>query len=179
LSVRKKTILRTIRITDDLDRLLRKDAETKGTNVNTLLNTLIKRYAEMDRYSERFGHVRCPRTMFRFLIEAMDEEKLQKQMPQLGSEIVKAALLTWFGKVNEKIFLELLSRAGKYSGFFSFEHETDGRNYNLTFRHDLGTRWSTIVKEAASEAVTNMFGVVPRAETGENSVAVNFTLPET
>jgi hypothetical protein len=37
-------ILRTIRIADGLDRLLRKEAETKGTNVNSLLNTMIKQY---------------------------------------------------------------------------------------------------------------------------------------
>jgi len=179
LSLRKKTILRTIRITEDLDRLLRKDAETKDTNVNTLLNNMIRQYAEWDRYTETFGNVQLPSGFLRFLIETADEEKLYKQWPPLSSEILKAALLSWFGRVNEKNFFEFLSRTGKYSGLYSLENEANGRNYNLTFRHSLGTRWSTLLRELMSENVRNLLGVVPHAEASENSVVVSFTLPKT
>jgi hypothetical protein len=177
LTARKRTVLRTIRITPELNNLLQKDAEAKGTNFNALLAAIIKKYAEWDRYAEKFGCVVSPRSFFRDLIEAAEEEKLRKHAGELFSGIFRAALLLWFGKVETKSYLEMLSLMSKYSGFFSQEVETDGRNYRMTFRHDLGERWSTFIRHGACEGVKSTLGIIPQSETSDNSVVVSFSLP--
>nr|MDO8099203.1 ribbon-helix-helix protein, CopG family [Candidatus Njordarchaeota archaeon] len=47
---RRKTILRTIRLTKELDDVLQEDAEANGISVSALINRIIKKHAEWDRH---------------------------------------------------------------------------------------------------------------------------------
>ena len=55
MSAHKRTLIRTIRISKALDSLLRKDAKTKRIPVDALVSSIMTKYAEWDRYNERFG----------------------------------------------------------------------------------------------------------------------------
>ncbi|HKR74034.1 MAG TPA: hypothetical protein VJR94_07975 [Candidatus Nitrosocosmicus sp.] len=46
----KKTVLKTIRITQELDNLLQKDAKAKGMNVNSYINSIFTKHTEWDRF---------------------------------------------------------------------------------------------------------------------------------
>jgi hypothetical protein len=45
----KKTVLRTIRLSKELDDLLQKDADSKRISVGTLLAIILTRYSQWDR----------------------------------------------------------------------------------------------------------------------------------
>ena len=51
----KRTVLKTIRITQELDNLLQKDAKAKGINVNSYINSIFTKHSEWDRFVEKFG----------------------------------------------------------------------------------------------------------------------------
>jgi biotin-(acetyl-CoA carboxylase) ligase len=53
LAAGKKTLLRIIRITQELEDLLQKDAKLKRISVNALISSIMTKYAEWDRYRER------------------------------------------------------------------------------------------------------------------------------
>jgi len=72
----KKTVLRTIRISKELDKLLEKDAKTHGSTVNALISSIMKKYAEWDRYTKMFPHLVIPARFFRSLIDLTDENAL-------------------------------------------------------------------------------------------------------
>ena len=46
----KKTVLKTMRISDYINTLLEKDAESKGVSVNALISMVMTKYAEWDRF---------------------------------------------------------------------------------------------------------------------------------
>ena len=52
---RKKTRQRSIRITNYLNEILEEDAKAKTISNNALISTIATKYAEWDRYTERFG----------------------------------------------------------------------------------------------------------------------------
>jgi len=73
---RRKTILKTIRISQELDELLQKDAQLQRSTVNALISSIFTKYSEWDRYEEKFGYVSVTRQLFRALLEAAGEEKI-------------------------------------------------------------------------------------------------------
>ncbi|MFQ5920211.1 MAG: hypothetical protein ACE5I4_09260, partial [Thermoplasmata archaeon] len=78
-----KSVVRSIRITKELDDLIRADAEDKGLTVNALVSSILTKYAEWDRYADRFGFVTITRNGFRTYVEAIEEEKLT----EIGEEL--------------------------------------------------------------------------------------------
>ena len=58
----KATTTRTVRLSEYLDDLLEKDSEDKRISINSLVTSIITRYAEWDRYTEKIGFISLPRS---------------------------------------------------------------------------------------------------------------------
>ena len=102
--IRRSTTLRTIRLTRDLDNLLQKDAKSKRISTNSLLTSIITKYAEWDRYAEKFGLISLTRADSRSILEAIDDNKLSQIGKDLGKRAFKEFLMIWFKKTDvEKV----------------------------------------------------------------------------
>ena len=86
---RKNTTLRTIRLARGLDDLLQKDAKSKRISINSLLTSIIVKYAEWDRFAENFGLVSLTRTDTRSILGALDDNKLSQIGKDLGERAFK------------------------------------------------------------------------------------------
>jgi hypothetical protein len=74
----KKTLLRTIRITKELEDLLQRDAKLKRISVNALISSIMTKYAEWDRFRERYATISLsPHGLCAFL-ESVDDEKIER-----------------------------------------------------------------------------------------------------
>jgi hypothetical protein len=52
---KQKTVTRTVRLSEYLDKLLEKDSEDKRMSTNSLISSIVTRYAEWERYTEKIG----------------------------------------------------------------------------------------------------------------------------
>jgi hypothetical protein len=59
-STKIKSMTRTIRISQQLDKLLEKDAMNKRVSINSLISSIITKYAEWDRYVKSLRFVSIP-----------------------------------------------------------------------------------------------------------------------
>jgi hypothetical protein len=175
----QKTLLRTIRIRQDVDKILRTDAGTKGLSVNMLVSQIFDKYCEWDRYAERFGFITIASGTFRSILEEIDDEKLSRIAASLGAEVLKAVTLFWFKKVDLQTFLDTISLYAKYSGLQVHETKVDANEYTIVFRHALGRKWSTYLRHFMSHAIQEAVRVFPQSEISENSVVMSFRLPST
>lgn len=169
----KKTILKTIRISEELDDLLRKDANINRTSVNTLVFSILTKYAEWDRYAQKFGFVSCSRRAYSAIIESVESEKLQSVMEKV-LEVPISMMMLWFGKANTETLLSLFSLIDRYCGLFKHEVEKDGRDYAVTLYHDFGTNFSIFLKRYFEKAIKSIEGIAPRVELGDSFVTFNF-----
>jgi hypothetical protein len=113
---RRSTRLRTIRLARDLDNLLQKDAKSKRISTNSLLTSIIVKYAEWDRYAEKYGLVSLTRAGSRSILEAIDDNKLSQIGKGLGKTSFKEFLMFWFKKTDVEKVIEGLSLWCKYGG---------------------------------------------------------------
>jgi hypothetical protein len=173
---KKKTVLRVSRITEDLDRLLQKDAEDKRMSVNALLTSIFTKYAEWDRYSERFGFISIGKELFSAILEAGDQQKLEKIGRDLGVELPKQFILFWFKKLNVETFLNYITLVSRYGGIAKCDIEVHGRDYTVSTLHDLGPKWSIFLRHFIDSGLRSTLGIVGEFHATKNSVVGRFTV---
>ena len=82
---KEKTLIRTVRISKSLDSLLRKDAKTKRITVNALISSIMTKYAEWDRYNERFGVISIKRDAFKSILATIEDDKIIRVSKEIGN----------------------------------------------------------------------------------------------
>jgi len=176
-AARRKTLLRTIRITPELDEVLQKDARAKRVSVNALISGIITKYAEWDRYTERFGYLSITKDLFRSVLETTDEAKLTQAAQQLGARLPKEVILFWFKELNVDTFLAYMTLTCKYGHVAENEVEIHGRNYAVTLHHELGEKWSNFLRHFVGQTMKNQLGITPQFDVIKNSIVTRFVAP--
>ena len=174
---KKKTVLRTFRITEEVDDLIQKRAEEKEISVNTLISTILTRYVEWERYTEKFGFITMPRDVIRSFLDTVEDTKVSKVGQEVGGRLPKEFMMFRFKKMNIDTIIALLSLQSKYGRIFEYELETDERSYTITLHHELGRKWSIYLKGLFSEMIKTTLGSLPQIETTKSSVTVKFFIP--
>lgn len=173
----KKTVLRTVRISEELDRILQKDAKANRTSVNALISSIMEKYAGWDRYTEKFRYISIPTTIFRALLDLADENALATAAERLGLELPKEITSFWFKKFNLETYLQYLSNASEYGNALEAEIENEGGNYTISIHHEYGKKWSTALKHYHDKAIRTYLKTIPQFETTENTVTMRFQVP--
>jgi hypothetical protein len=177
VAAKRKTVLRTIRLTQELDSLLQKDSRTKSTSVNALISELITKYATWDRFTEKFGFVQVARRTFREIVDAVDDEQLAKIAEKLGAEMPEAITSFLLHKLNFETLLATLSLFERYSGLQAHSMETSEGQCTITFHHDLGEKWSLFLKYFMNEYFRTGLHVAPNTSIVGDSVVLSFRIP--
>jgi hypothetical protein len=86
---KKKTILRTIRLSEDVDALLERNSQDQNISTNTLIGKIMTRYVEWDRIIEKTSGVIISSLLFRALINEICDEKLEEIGKDAGAKVVK------------------------------------------------------------------------------------------
>jgi hypothetical protein len=171
---RKKTVLKTVRLTQELDSLLRGDAEAGGMTVNSLINRIMTKYVEWDRHIEKFRFISIADETFRSILEEVDDSKVEQIATDMGSKMPKAVTLFWFKRLNLDTVLKTISNYGKYSGLHTNEIRFDEGECIITFHHELGRKWSMFLKNLISQYIKTGLGIVPQTEITDSMVLVSF-----
>lgn len=148
---KKKTILRTIRLSEDIDNLLENDAEEQNVSTNALISKIMTRYVEWDRFIEKTSFVIISSPLFRALISEINDQKLEEIGRNFIDKVVRELAMVEFGKTDFDTLINTVSLIGKYdtgihaSTPSSTEGRVDGQGI-ITLYHDWGPKGSTLFK---------------------------------
>lgn len=173
----KKTVLRSIRISQEHAELLEHDAHKNGLSFNALISTMIARYVEWDRYADRFGVIVMTHEGHKNMLDLMDDEKIVTLATQSGTRIPMEMTLFWFKKLNLQTFFSFIALHSKYSRAYDYELESEGRNYTITFHHEFGPKYTTFLRHYFDQAIRNIVGVAPKIELRQTSLIMSFQEP--
>jgi hypothetical protein len=171
----RKTVLKTMRIPSYINSLLEKDADSKGVSVNALISMIMTKYAEWDRYVERFGSITIKLQAFREMLEEIEEDKLADIARRSGSRFPKEFVLFRFKRANLDTYLEALKLLCKYKGYARYELESDESGYTVILVHDLGEKWSNFLRHVVEGGMRSITGIVPKFEVSQDSLIVRIT----
>jgi len=170
----KKTAIRTIRVTKELDEILAKDADRKRVSLNSLISSILTKYAEWDRYAERLRHIYVPTMAFRDLLDLTDEDALAKLAERLGVGLASETALFWFKKVNQETLLRFLSLVCKYGNVGEIEIGAEGLDVIFSIYHMCGKKYSIFLEHYLDKAIRTHLKRIAQFKITENSVTVRF-----
>ncbi len=173
----RKTVLKSIRMTEAEEEILRKDAESKGVTFNALVSSLITRYIEWDRLAERYGFVALPRQSLRYLVSLLDKEQLEKFGKETGSSNASGIAMFWFKRLDTQTFQNFLSISAKYCKIWDYELGRHGPNFVLTVHNDIDPAYSLVHRHYFDQAIRSIVGAVPKIEDKGNAVVFTFSEP--
>jgi len=96
----KKIALRTIRLSKKLDDLLQKDANSKRITVGTLISTILTKYSQWDRYTEKFDMITLRKESIKAILEATEDAIMIRKARELGAKVPREFLMFWFKKTD-------------------------------------------------------------------------------
>ena len=187
---KRKTRCITFRIDEGVVEELTKESEQKEVSLNVLVNQILKRYSEWDRYENKIGVIPVPKVMLTKLINkslaiAKDSgsSNIEEMKKALIAEAVEIAYLSLkesvlFMRSDFNLFsvLYILEEYMKICGLNS-EHKFDeGRRHIFTLQHDMGENWSIFSKELLEKIFVELAQVKTHITYTNNTVIAEVLL---
>ena len=173
-SPRRRTVPKSFRIDQSAAAAVEREAAARNISSNTLVNQILTQFAEFDRFTRRINTVEISASIFRSLLEGMEEGRVIDLAKSTGSSIPQAFANSRTGKVTTESLLDHLRLSGKYGHWYEFNEAPDPQNALVTLVHELGLNWSIFLVHYVT-AMFEQIGISPRIEMSDRSVA--FTLP--
>lgn len=157
----KKSRSVTFRLDSKVIDELQTEANNREVSLNVLVNQVLKRYAEWDRYENKIGMMPVPRVILSNLIDKaisiakssgikdVDHyrDEIIKQAADLAFTLMKDSVLFMKKQYNLWVVLSVLEEYMKVSGIKA-DHKLEGsRKHVFIIQHELGENWSLFTKE--------------------------------
>jgi hypothetical protein len=151
----------TFRLDSNVIEELQREADEGEFSLNILVNHVLRRYVEWDRYEKKLRMIPVPTTLLSRLIDeiikvAADEgipelnihrDKIIKNVAETAFSVIKDSVLFMKKKYNLWTVLDVLQEYMKVSGIMSDHRIEPGRRHVFIIQHELGENWSLFAKE--------------------------------
>lgn len=186
----KKTRSVTFRLDSSVIDELQAEADNREISLNVLVNQILKRYSEWDRYENKIGMMPVPKIILSSLIDsAMSVAKSSgiKDVDRYRDDIIKQAAQIAFGLMKDSVLfmkrqynlwvvLSVLEEYMKVSGIKA-DHKLEGsRKHVFIIQHELGENWSLFTKELLALIFQNLANVKAEINTTSNTTVAEVVL---
>ena len=141
--------------TDKIDQL-QHECENKHISLNTKINQIIKDY--LDWYSKTSPARMCyvPKSLITQAINQLTEQQLSKYAQHMVDDLREMSILLR-GEFNISSFLDMLCIWLKIARTPNRFERDDGHNYKIVIRHDIGYKYSYLIKEMFRRVMEEKF----------------------
>ena len=174
VSKASKTVPKSFRINESAIRAVEAEAASLNVSPNTLVNQVLRQYAEFDRFARKISTVKISSAPFRGLLAAADVNQLIEVAKSAGSSIPQAFVTAKHGKADVETLIGYIRSLATYAQLFEFSETLDSRSHIVTLIHDFGLNWSIFLVHYIT-AMLAQIGLTPKLEMSDRSVI--FTVP--
>lgn len=190
ISQSKKTRSVTFRLDASVIDELQTEADNREISLNVLVNQVLKRYSEWDRFETKIGMMPVPKVILSSLIDRaisvakssgvkdIDRyrDEIIKQAAQLAFSLMKDSVLFMKRQYNLWVVLAVLEEYMKVSGIKA-DHKIEGsRKHVFIIQHDLGENWSLFTKELLGLIFQTLANVKAEISTTSNTTVAEVVL---
>lgn len=186
----KKTRSVTFRLDSSVIDELQAEADNKEISLNVLVNQVLKRYSDWDRYETKIGMMPVPKIILSSLIDkaiavakssgVKDIERYRdeiiRQAAQIAFSLMKDSVLLMKRQYNLWVVLSVLEEYMKVSGIKSDHRLESSRKHVFIIQHELGEHWSIFTKELLSLIFQNLANAKAEISTTPNTTVAEVEL---
>ena len=160
-STPKKTKSITFRLDTKVIDELQGEADEAEISLNVMVNQVLKRYVEWDRFENKVGMIPIPKSILCCLINQTMEvaaeakitdkegyrDRIVKHTAESALNVMKDTVMFMRNDYSFWTVLDVLRRYMKVAGITSDHRVEPGRKHVFIIQHDLGETWSLFAKE--------------------------------
>jgi predicted HicB family RNase H-like nuclease len=179
-----KTRSITFRLESSIIEELQTEAEYRETSLNVLINQILRRYSNWERYENKMGMIPIPKVMLSGIMDEMLKigkdsgvedvvdfrNKLIKELSQTAFAFLKDSVLLIKKNYNLLVVLEVLEQYMKVVGINSDHRIEDDGKHVYVIQHKLGENWSSFIKEFLILIFENLGKVKVDISSTENTI---------
>jgi len=169
-----KTVPKSFRVDEYALRALESDAASLNVSANTLVNQILKQYAEFDRFARKINTVKLSSAPFRGLLSAANVDQLIEVAKTAGSSIPQAFVTAKRGKVDLDSLIDHVRSLATYAQLFEFSETIDTHDHVITLIHDYGLNWSIFLVHYLT-AMMALIGTSPKLDMSDRSVMLTIS----
>ena len=125
--------------------LLKVDAKNKGVSLNSLMNSIAKKYVSWEKYADGIGFIPLAKDTVRLLLENLEERKLLKIADHLGKTIPRELILLMFNRIDFNSIISFLEITSSRYGMV--QHNINGDVHELLVYHGVNKQFSQFLAE--------------------------------
>lgn len=186
----KKTKSITFRLDTKVIEELQREADQGEISLNVLVNQVLRRFVEWDRYENKLGMIPIPKSMLSTLIDKTMQLATDAKIADLDSyrtKIVNNAAETALNVMKDSVLfmrkdysfwtvLDVLREYMKVAGITSDHRIEEGRKHVFIIQHELGENWSLFAKELLSKIFAELAKVKADISTTSKTVKAEVNL---
>ena len=134
----------TLRIPANVLVVLESDSARLGISVNSVTNSVLKRWANWDRHMRSLETVMVPKQMIQMLMSNADEKSVY-DLADSTFLFFQELVILMKGKYDLRRSIETLEDYMRMTDVVS-DHRIEGPVHIFTIRHGMGVYWSIFVK---------------------------------
>ena len=143
----KDTVNLTCRMEKMLYDIISNAAEEQGISLNSLMNSIIRKYISWERYTERIGFVPLSKRAIAQLFNNLDMPVIKKIANDIGSTLPKEMLYLTSDEINFSNITNLVAAWGNRLGAVKCSNGNSTGTTNITIHHGISKNFSEYVAE--------------------------------
>lgn len=172
----KASKTRTIRLNQDNDDVIQREAERAGMTTNALINKILLQYVETLRFYEYGKMISMSTETFMTFIERMSIEEIEEMAYGLGDLKAQESLLRRGLDVDYENMLHYISRLlGEYNGWFRCDCVQDKVSDSIHLSHPFDKKWSYFLANYMSSIFREVLGLKVNLVILEHAVNLKVT----
>ena len=171
---KRKTIVKTFRLPEDLVSSLEREADEEGTTLSALVATILLQHREWGHTADKLGIISVSKGVLLSALESADDVKLATTARKLVPPNWRDMAMFRFHSFSMDNLVQLFSLITRYGHSANMDVKKEGKRYLMTIRHPLGPRFSILIGNAIDETLRSEFHVQPSIQYGEASVVIEF-----
>jgi hypothetical protein len=186
----RKTKSITFRLDTMVLEELQREANQAEISLNVLVNQVLRRFVEWDRFENKLGMIPIPKSMLSTLIDETIQLAKDAKIEDLESyrtKIVNNAAETALNVMRDSVLfmrkdysfwtvLDVLREYMKVAGIMSDHRIEAGRKHVFIIQHELGENWSLFAKELLSKIFVELAKVKADISTTPKTVKAEVNL---
>ena len=164
---------RSFRVDNDLSKILDEEAERMGVSVNGLVNMILKRYAEFNRFLSKIDLVIINRELLNSLLDSYTEEEIYGLGISLGEVIPRDTILFWKKTLTQETVVDYIEKIICRYGYLGTYDEVNQNDLKIiVIRHRLGRKGSQFFHGYLKSALKSTLNIEGSFELTDSSVKV-------
>lgn len=167
----------TFRLDSSVMDAVRRDSIEEGFSLNSLANRQFQQYTEWDRLEAKIGFTTIRHRLIRSLLARLSDEEVADLGRSQGSAEAREYILLRWREISIDTFIRFVENYSRFATQYNLIHHDDGEHL-LILAHSLGEKWSIYLEAFMSSALEGLFGIRPRVQRTDESVALAFPFPD-